>query len=65
MALVLPSTVLTLKLLLYVPDIGQFWQYIVSTVELAYVPVHIIGTLEYLASYINLRIGQDSESAKF
>ena len=39
---------LTLKLLLYVPDIGQFWQYIVCTAKLAYVPVRITGTLEYL-----------------
>ena len=38
---------LTLKLLLYTPDIGQFWQYIVCSAELAYVPVRIIGTLEY------------------
>ena len=37
----------TLKLLLYVLDIGQFWQYIVCTAELAYVPVGIIGALEY------------------
>ena len=35
---------LTLKPLLYAPDIGQFWQYIVCTAELAYVPVRIIGT---------------------
>ena len=39
---------LTLKLLFYVPDIGQFWQYIVCTAKLAYVPVRIIGTLEYV-----------------
>ena len=25
----------TLKLILYVPNIGQFWQYIVCTAELA------------------------------
>ena len=38
----------TLKLLLYLPNIVQFWQYIVCTAGLAYVPaVHIIGTLEY------------------
>ena len=34
---------LTLKLLLYTPDIGQFWQYIVCTAKL----VRRIGTLEY------------------
>ena len=32
---------------LYLPDIGQFWQYIVCTAELAFVPVQIIGTLQY------------------
>ena len=33
------NNVTTLKLLLYVPDIRQFWQYILCTDELAYVPV--------------------------
>ena len=41
-------SVSTLKLLLNVSDIGQFWQYIVCTAELAYVPVRIIGTLEWV-----------------